>query len=122
MANEVWGGGVIGNIKLDKVMIDMAGSIIVPHWELGLCQEDIINCSGVGRTIRRAQGEDGGQRNGSQEGRGYLQLNTVIFHWKHDERRLTTSCILLQLVDLPFLVEGVGGNLSGEAEFMGDRH
>ena len=52
MANEVWGGGVIGNIKLDKVMIDMAGSIIVPHWELGLCQEDIINCSGVGRTIK----------------------------------------------------------------------
>ena len=122
MANEVWGGGVIGNIKLDKVMIDMAGSIIVPHWELGLCQEDIINYSGVGRTIRRAQGKDGGQRNGGQEGRGYLQLNTVIFHWKHDERRLTTSCILLQLVDLPFLVEGVGGNLSGEAEFMGDRH
>ena len=122
MANEVWGGGVIGNIKLDKVMIDMAGSIIVLHRELWLCHEDIINCSGVGRAIRRAQGEDGGQRNGSQEGRGYLQLNTVIFHWKHDERRLTASCILLQLVNLLLLVEFVGGNLSGEAPFMGDRH
>ena len=122
MANEVWGGGVIANIKLHKVMIDTASRVIVLHWELGLSQEDIIKHSGVGRTIRRAQGEDGGQRNGGQEGRGYLQLNTVIFHWKHDERRLTTSCILLQLVDLPFLVEGVGGNLSGEAPFMGDRH
>ena len=122
MANEVWGGGVIANIKLNKVMIDIASGIIVLHWELGLCQEDIIKHSGVGRTIRRAQGEDGGQRNGGQEGRGYLQLNTVVFHWQHDERRLTTSCILLQLVDLPFLVEGVGGNLSGEAPFMGDRH
>ena len=122
MANDVWGGGVFGNIELDKAMVNVASSVMVLHWELGLCHEDISDHSGVGRTIRRAQGEDGGQRNGGQEGRGYLQLNTVIFHWKHDERRLTTSCILLQLVDLPFLVEGVGGNLSGEAPFMGDRH
>ena len=53
MANEVWGGGVIANIKLNKVMIDIASGIIVLHWELGLCQEDIIKHSGVGRTIGR---------------------------------------------------------------------
>ena len=106
MANEVWGGGVIGNIKLDKVMIDMAGSIIVPHWELGLCQEDIINCSGVGRTIRRAQGEEGGQRNGGQEGRGYFHLYTTVtvFERKESQRRPITR-ILLQTVHLLLVVD-----------------
>ena len=61
MANDVWGGGVDGNIKLNKVMVDIASSVMVLHRELGLCHEDISNYSGVGRTIRRAQGEEGGQ-------------------------------------------------------------
>ena len=120
MANEVWGGGVIGNIKLDKVMIDMAGSIIVPHWELGLCQEDIINCSGVGRTIRRAQGEEGGQRDGGQESRRYFHLYTTVavFERKESQRRPITSSILLQTVHLLLVVDLVSGSLGGEAEFM----
>ena len=124
MANEGWGGGVIGNIKLNKVMIDTASSVMVLHWELGLCHEDISNYSGVGRTIRRAQGEEGGQRNGGQEGRGYFHLYAAVtvFERKESERRQTTRSILLQAVQLLLAVEGVGGDLSDEAEFMRDGH
>ena len=124
MANEVWGGGVIANIKLHKVMIDTASRVIVLHWELGLCHEDISNYSGVGRTIRRAQGEEGGQRNGGQEGRGYFHLyaTVTVFERKKSERRPLTSSILLQAVHLLLVVEGIGRNLSGKAELMRDGH
>ena len=118
------GGGVIGNIKLHKVMIDTASSIIMLHGELGLSHEDISNCPGVGRTVRGAQGEEGGQRNGGQEGRGYLQLYTTVtvFERKESERRLITRSVLLQTVHLLLVVEGVGRNLSGKAELMRDGH
>ena len=124
MANEGWGGGVVGNIKLNKVMIDTASSVMMLHWELWLCHEDISNYSGVGRTIRRAQGEEGGQRNGGQEGRGYFHLyaTVTVFERKESERRPLTSSILLQAVHLLLVVEGVGRNLSGEAELMRDGH
>ena len=120
VANEGWGGGVIGNIKLHKVMINTANSVMVLHWELGLCHEDIPNYSGVGRTIRRAQGEEGGQRNGGQEGRRYFHLYTTIavFERKESQRRPITSSILLQTVHLLLVVDLVSGSLGGEAEFM----
>ena len=106
MANDVWGGGVDGNIKLNKVMVDIASSVMVLHRELGLCHEDISNYSGVGRTIRRAQGEEGGQRNGGQEGRRYFHLYTTIavFERKESQRRPITR-ILLQTVHLLLVVD-----------------
>ena len=120
MANDVRGGGVFGNIELDKVMVNVASSVMVLHWELGLCHEDISNYSGVGRAIRRAQGEEGGQRDGGQESRRYFHLYTTVavFERKESQRRPITSSILLQTVHLLLVVDLVSGSLGGEAEFM----